>query len=174
MLMIRFADMKHLKLVALAACLSACGGSTTTPSVAQVGGVWAGLASQSSVSSGQCSDFFVNGAESSYTLSITQTGSTLAATSSSQLTGISCSYTGTAGSNTVTLNATSCSTSAYQVTCNGAARDIFLVGLSVTATISGNAMIGTAGETWNVFPRGNTTNGLGMLGVDLAFSFMHQ
>jgi hypothetical protein len=168
--------MKRLKLVAVAACLSACGGnsSPTSPSIAQVGGVWTGLASQSSVSGGQCSDVFVNGAESSYTLSITQTGSTLAATSTSQLTGIHCSYTGTAGSNTVALNATSCSTSAYQVTCNGTPRDIFLVALSITATISGNAMIGTAGETWNVFPRGNTTNGLGVLGVDLAFSFMHQ
>jgi hypothetical protein len=165
-----------IAVVAVAACLSACGGNTapTAPSIAQIGGVWTGLASQSSVSSGQCSDFFVNGAASSYTLSVTQTGSTLAATGSSQLTGIQCSYTGSAGSNTVTLNATSCSTSAYQVTCNGAARDIFLAALSITATISGNAMIGTADETWNVFPRGNTTNGLGMLMVDLAFSFMHQ
>jgi hypothetical protein len=170
-------DFHHglLKLVAVAACLSACGGNTpTAPSIAQVSGVWIGLASQSSVSGGQCSDVFVNGAESSYTLSITQTGSTLAATSSSQLTGIHCSYTGTAGSNTVALNATGCSASAYQVTCNGTPRDTFLVGLNITATISGNAMIGTAGETWNVFPRGNTTNGLGALMVDLAFSFMHQ
>jgi hypothetical protein len=168
--------MKCLKIIAVAACLSACGGNTTptAPSIAQVGGVWIGLASQSSVSGSQCSDVFVNGAESSYTLSITQTGSTLAATSSSQLTGIRCSYTGTAGSNTVALNATSCSASAYQATCNGAARDLFLVGLNLTATTSGNAMIGTAGETWNVFPRGNTTNGLGALTVDLAFSFMHQ
>jgi hypothetical protein len=168
--------MKRLKLVAVAACLSACGGNTTpaAPSIAQVGGVWTGLASQSSVSGGQCSDVFVNGADSSYTLSITQTGSTLAATSTSQLTGIRCSYTGTAGTNTVALNATSCSTSAYQVTCTGAARDIFLVALSITGTISGNAMIGSAGETWNVFPRGSTTNGLGVVMVDLAFSFMHQ
>jgi hypothetical protein len=167
--------MKCLKLVAVAACLSACGGNTTAPSVAQVGGVWTGLASQSSVSAGQCSDVFVNGAESSDTLTITQTGSTLAATSSSQFTGIGCSYTGTAGTNTVTLNATSCSTSAYPVTCTGTPRNIVLNALTITATISGNAMIGTAVETWNVFPSGNPTNGLlGVLMVDLAFSFMHQ
>lgn len=100
--------MRRLTLIAVAACLGACGGNTapTAPSIAQVGGVWTGLASQ--------------------------------------------------------------------VTCNGAARDIFLAALSITATISGNAMIGTADETWNVFPRGNTTKVLGMLMVDLAFSFMHQ
>ena len=105
-----------IAVVAVAACLSACGGNTapTAPSIAQVGGVWTGLASQSSVSSGQCSDFFVNGAASSYTLSVTQTGGTLAATGSSQLTGIQCSYTGTAGSTlpaAASLRAYACPTS---------------------------------------------------------------
>jgi hypothetical protein len=57
------------------------------------------------------------------------------------------------------------------VTCNGLARDAVRVAFSVTATVSGNTMSGTTGASYNIFPRGNTTNGLGIIVLNDSFTF---
>jgi hypothetical protein len=57
------------------------------------------------------------------------------------------------------------------VTCNGLARDAVRVAFSsVTATVSGNTMSGTTGASYNIFPRGNTTNGLGIITITGSFA----
>lgn len=165
-----------MKRIALACALLAvsCGSSTpTAPSVAQVGGVWTGPVTQTGATGGECLGLFQlsTGASTPFTLAITQTASALTATASAQASGQSCSYTGTAGSNNLSLNATSCQPVGFQVTCNFLARDVVLVSRSVTATVGGNTMTGTSGETWNVFPRGATTNALGSVIVNYTFTF---
>jgi len=166
---------------------SACGGSSspTAPSIAQVGGAWTGLVTQTSVSGGECVGVLFqssNGASDRFTASITQDGSSLTASASSQTAGHSCVYTGTAGSSSVSLNATFCQPSSVRLQCaNGALRDIYLVGgmgetgspgvsRRITGTVSGNTLSGTIGETWNVFVSGASTNSLGVLVVNNSFT----
>lgn len=156
--------------------LVACGGNSASPSapaIAQVGGVWVGTATQTNASGSECAALFQssNGASDRYTVQITQTGSNLTATSASQTSGISCDYTGTAGTTSVALTGTGCTSIGYQVTCNGLARDAFRVSYSATATVTGNTMSGGTGATYNIFPRGNTTNSLGVVVISNSFTF---
>jgi hypothetical protein len=172
--------LKRSCVVLLLMSMAACNGGNSTPtapSIAQVSGVWTGTVTQTSASGGECvGTLFAgsNGVSSPFTVSITQSGSSLNATASSQTTGQSCTYTGTAGSNTIALNVTTCTPVAFQIRCaNNAVRDIYLVTRSVTGTLNGNMISGTTGETWNVFASGTTTNGLGVLVVNNGFSFSH-
>jgi hypothetical protein len=153
---------------------AACGSdSPTAPSIAQVSGVWTGRVTQSSAIGGECVGLYLatfNGASEAFTASITQTGSSLTATASSQG-GTSCAYTGTAGEDSVALNATTCQISILQIQCaNGAQRDIQRISQSVTGRVNGNTMTGTVGESWNVYVRGGTTNSLGILVVNNTFT----
>lgn len=180
--------MKRLALtVAVGLALTACGGgdsnngtsTPTTPSaptIAQVGGVWTGSVVQTSASGGDCvGPFFQqsNGASDRYTVTISQSGTFLTATASSQTSGSSCTYSGTAGSNTLALNFLDCqSGAAYRVTCAGGfQRDIYLRARSITGTVSGNVINGTTGETWNVYPVGTMSNPFGNLIVNDGFTF---
>jgi hypothetical protein len=159
------------------ACSGGSGGGSSpaapTPTIAQAAGVWTGLVTQTGASGGpECLAMFQlsNGGSDRYTVSITQNGSTLTATASSQTTGQSCTYSGTAGTTSISLNATSCSPQGYQVTCGGALRDVYLVTRSVTGTVSGSSMVGTTGETWNVYVRGATTNAIGAVVASNGFT----
>ena len=158
----------------------ACGGGNSTPSApstTQVAGVWTGTLTQTSASGsfegldsnqGECLAFFQlsNGGSDRFTASIAQTGITLAATAISQATGQSCSYNGTAENSTIsltidgsTMTATNCNSSSYQVTCDGAARDVYLISRSIAGTVSGNTISGKSGETWRVLVGGKEENG---------------
>lgn len=165
-------------LIALALMTAACGSDApsapTPPPIAQVAGVWTGNVTQTVATGGpECLALFQlgNGGSAPFTLAVTQAGSALTATASAQATGQSCSYTGTAGSTTVSLNATACQPQGFQVTCNFVPRDVILLSRSVTATVTLNTMSGTSGESWNVFPRGATTGGIGIVIVNYTFSF---
>ena len=161
-------------LVVLSLVAVNCGGSPTaptTPTIAQVGGVWTGTGTRAGVTGGECvGNLFQGfvGTVSALTATVTQTGSTLTATVTSPDTGLSCSYSGTAGSNTVVLNLTTCQVdTALNIECGGGVlRHIQLVAGSVTGTVSGNTMSGTTAETWNVFTEGLLPGSLlGAVGV---------
>jgi len=159
---------------------SACGDGNSTPSApstTQVAGVWTGTLTQTSASGlfegldsnqGECLALFQlsTGRSDRFTASIEQTGITLAATATSQATGQSCSYSGTAENNTIalTINASTateinCSPSRYQVMCDGASRDVYLISRSIAGTVSGNTISGKSGETWRVLVNGKEENG---------------
>jgi len=166
----------RIVLIVLVCLIAACGSSSpAAPSIAQVGGVWTGNVTQTGATSttGECLAFFQqsNGGSDRYTVSITQTGSDLTATASSQSSGQSCNYTGTAGATTVSLNATACNPVGYAVVCNGLARDVVINARSVTGTVSGNTISGTTGETWNVVVH-NTSTPVGIVTVNNTFSIV--
>ena len=115
-----------LSLVALS-----CGGGSSSPTapsaptIAQVAGVYTGTSTLTSVSGGECVGTLFQsavGAVSAFTAGVTQMGSTLSATVTSQTTGISCSYSGTAGSSAVTLNLTTCQIDTLVYECAGGVR----------------------------------------------------
>lgn len=147
--------------------------TTSIPATAQVGGVWTGTVTQTSVNGGECANLFQlsTGVRSPFSLQVTQSGSSLTATAASQSTGQSCSYTGTAGGSSVALTGTGCQPSGYQATCDGFQRDVYISSYSATGTVSGNTLSGTTGATYNVFARGSITNGLGLVVVNSNFTF---
>ena len=170
-------------LAALSLVALNCGGDSTsptsptapsTPTIAQVAGVWTGTATLTSVTGGECVGTVLQsavGSADSFTAAVTQTGSTLSATITSQSSGLSCSYSGTAGSNTVTLNLTTCQVDTLlDVQCaGGVLRDMQLIAEGITGTVSGNTVSGTTAETWNVFIAG-TTVGVGPLTLNSTFT----
>lgn len=181
--------MKRAVYLVFVSVLVGCGGENSvtmpsTPAVAQVGGLWTGTVTQTSATGTECAALFQssNGASDRYTVQITQNGSKLTATSrvfdaalkpeASQTSGVSCSYTGTADGSTIALTGTSCTSSGYQVICNGLARDAVRVAFSVTATVSGNTMSGTTGASYNIFPRGTTANSLGIIVLNDSFTLV--
>jgi len=153
----------------------ACTGSSpAAPSVAQLGGVWNGTATLSSVSGGECVGAAIQAAVGStigYTVAITQTGSSMSATVTSKSSGASCSYTGTAGSNSFSFNATSCqAANAYGLQCSsGAMRDALLVADAFSGTVAGNTANGTEAETYNVVVSG-TSSGVASLTLNSNFT----
>lgn len=158
----------------------ACGGGSKSPTapgpppIVQVAGVWTATMRLTGVGGGECvGDVLAGfiGDTERYTAAITQAGASLTATVSSQETGLSCSHTGTAGSTTISLNATSCQAAVILgLRCrNGALRDLTLVGQSLTGTVAGNTMTGTWAETWNVY-RAGTFSGVGVLTLNGTFT----
>jgi hypothetical protein len=105
--------------VTLALSAMACSGSSSpaapsTPSIVQAGGLWTGTLTITGVSGGECvgvteQALGIVGSSQTYTVQITQTGTSLTAVTTSTSTGITTNFTGTAGTASVTLNATSSS-----------------------------------------------------------------
>lgn len=153
-----------LWLFLMGCCCAGCTDSPVTPTrpptttIAQVGGVWIGTVTQASAIGGECAPVFAlsNGASGGITVAITQSGTTLSATSTSQATGQSCTYSGTAGISAVSLNMTSCNPAGYNMTCSGGSRDVFLITRGVTGTVFGGSLSGTTGDTWNTYPHNST------------------
>lgn len=153
----------------------ACGGGSpttpTTPTIVQAGGLWNATATLASVTGGECVGALYTpsiGTSARYTFAVTQTGSNLTATSTSLDDGTTCQFTGTAGTNTISLNGTSCSAAILKgFRCsNGAVRDTQVTNLAVFATINGNAASGSYAQTSNVYV-GGTSTGVGVLGIDV-------
>ena len=168
-----------LAFISLLGSLAACGGNSgsspisPTPSVVQVGGLWNASVTLTSATGGECVGALYAssiGGVTGYSLSISQTGSSLTATSTSRSDGSTIQYTGTAGRNTITLNATN--GSAFRligIRCsNGAIRDSAVQTLAVFATISGNSATGTYAQSSNVYTSGTTT-GVGTLALNASF-----
>lgn len=153
--------------------VSACGsGSPATPSqpqFAQMAGVWTESLTVTGIFGGECvgADLQASiGSVSQLTFVISQSGSDLTATSTSQAPDGGCSWSGTAGTNTVTLNVTSCQTSVVIFRCgNGAARDVRLMASGVTAIVNGNVALGTEADSYNVLVS-TTQAGVGVLTIN--------
>jgi hypothetical protein len=169
-------------LAVILACLAvSCGSSSdapTSPSIAQVAGVWRGTSRVSSVSGGECfATTFQSlvGGSTTASAAVTQSGSALNVTITDPSTGANCVYTGTAGASAIQLTVVSCSASdSIGAHCaSGALRDIRLQTASINATVSGTSMTGTEAETFNVNV-GGTSTAVGTLTLTSAFAVTRQ
>lgn len=162
----------------LGMCVSACGGSPTAPSIAQVAGVWSYTSTQTSISGGECVGQLLSSSIGSVdrgTFSVTQTGSSLTGTSRSASSGLSCMWTGTAGSSSMALSWSTCDAAVFTgIHCaNGALRDMRLVASSISATVLGNTANGTGAETYNISVSG-TSSGVGALSSNYSWTAVRQ
>lgn len=155
--------MKHWLGVVALLSLTACGSDTpTAPSIVQVGGLWAATVQTSSVAGGECVGATIQAIGAvplAYTLQITQTASALTAVATATATGAQTNFSGTAGTNTIVLNAISSTagiTFGYHCA-NGALRDLQLTAGAINATINGTSGTGTYAQTLNVFFAGTQT-----------------
>lgn len=137
------------------------GGGPTAPTIADVDGYWSGSLTLESVGGCSCIgsvlQLFVGLAEESF-IDISQSGSAIQGRWTSQGSGEWCDVTGTVGSESLSVEATSCVTEVItEVEClNGALRDLHWTGATLQATVFGNDMSGTAIETWDC---SNSKNG---------------
>ena len=161
--------------IGLAICLAGCGSdsipstpttpATPAPTVVQVAGVWTLTETRTSLTGGECLEGgtlqATVGSTFVDTMAFTQVGTGLTAISTAQNNGVSCNWTGTAGTDRFVLNMSSCQTNAnvFGLRCsNGAMRDLRLSSAAMTLIINANGTYtGTKAETYNVVPAGTTT-----------------
>jgi hypothetical protein len=106
------------------------------------------------------------------TFSMTQSDTELLATMTMESTGLACRYTGSATVTSLALNATSCDRTGLLVACvDGQARELRLVGSSVSAIWNGGQITGQTTSTYNVFtpPEGQQV-GVGSLVATHSFA----
>jgi len=109
-----------------------------------------------SITGGECVGVVLQsavGRSTKLTASVQQSGSSLTATVTDDGTGTSCSYSGSAGTTTISLNLQSCPVDAgLGLRCSsGDLRDIQVVAGALTGTVSGRRITGTETSTWNTF-----------------------
>jgi len=123
--------------------------------IPNVEGVWSGPMTLLAARGGECAGGVVNSflpPTDLGTVSMVQSGNALSATMTMESTGLACSYTGSATVTSLALNATSCDRTGLIVTClDGRARELQLVGSSVTAIWTGDRVTGSVASTYNVF-----------------------
>lgn len=143
--------------------LNACGGSgsaapsaPSTPGIVNVSGLWTATVVFTSFSGEGCvpSTYALRavGSRTIYSLLVTQSGSSLTALATNTADGTTINFGGTAGADSITLNATSASAlNKFGFVCaNGQIRDVLESSAAANATISGNSGTGTYAETDNV------------------------
>jgi hypothetical protein len=135
--------------------------------IPNVEGVWSGPMTLLTARGGECVGAVVNTflpPTDRGTVTIAQTADELSATMTMESTGLACKYTGSATVNSIAVNATSCDRTGLIVTClDGRARELRLVGSSVTANWNGNQVAGSVSSTYNVFEAGGSQDGVGSL-----------
>ena len=112
----------------------------------------------------------VVGESNDTSLSITQTGTTLAARLTSAGTGLACAYTGRLGSSSFVLDAQACTAPPLILRCQPDAegvvrvRQVQLVASSITANVNAPVDVtrisGQASHTYNIIDDGGTVSGL--------------
>ena len=151
-------------IVGLALCITAaCGGGSSSPTaptpapqIVQVAGLWGYTATLTSSTGGGClSEFFQSqiGATDTGTVQVTQQGSSLEALVTSDSTGTSTRYAGTAGSSSVALTAVAGDVGGFTgIECpsGGGLVDLITVSDAINGTVSGSTITGTQAETSNV------------------------
>ena len=175
--------MKTFALLGLVMFVSACGGDTpaapTAPVIAQIAGVWRGTGTTASVAGGECfaAAFQATvGSQGPITVAITQAGSTVNATLTSDSNGNNYVYSGAVGQSAVSLTGSSCSACnliGARCPTGTAVRDIKLQTLSVTGTVNGTSLTGTQSETFNIFSAG-TSSAVGTLTLVSSFALTRQ
>jgi hypothetical protein len=127
--------------------------------VGQFGGLWSGTLTRVSAS-GQCLQTPLPSPDSeSVSMAVEQTDAAVVAQVTSASTGLSCAYAGRATLNTLVLDSTSCKGDRLVVLCPGFPGQIQLVGSTITATLFGGVIEGTAANTYNVFSADNAPVG---------------
>ena len=133
-----------------------------------VQGVWSGPMTLTATSGGECAAGVIPSflpTNDQGTVTLAQTDDALTATLTMESTGLACRYSGTTSGLSLSMNATSCDRTGLVISCiDGQARQLKLVGSSVTATWDGNQLTGRAVSTYNVFtPPGTDELGVGSL-----------
>jgi hypothetical protein len=110
------------------------------------------------------------GGETVFTLDVTQSGSALTAISTAPVSGLPTNYSGTAGSGTISLDASSPDAWVYAFSCpDGRQRDVELLSDTINMAVSDNTGTGTTVQTYNVFVAG-TKRGVGTMTMSSSFS----
>jgi hypothetical protein len=154
--------------VGLAICLAGCGSDNTptspAPTPVQLAGVWTLTETRTSITGGECLDGALQatvGTTAVDTMAFTQNGTSLTAVSTAQSNGVSCNWTGTAGTDRFVLNMSSCQSNVnlFGLRCsNGAVRDLRISSAAMTLIINANGTYtGTKAETYNVVSAGSLT-----------------
>lgn len=142
-----------------------------------VQGVWSGPMTLQGTSGGEC----VAGVVPSFlptldqgTVTLAQNDEALVATLTMESTGLACKYTGTTSGASLAMNATSCDRTGLVIRCvENVARELRLVGSSVTAVWNGDQLTGRTTTTYNVFtPDGQ--QGVGSLVAAHSFTATRQ
>ena len=175
-------------IVGLALCITAaCGGGSSSPTaptpaptpppapqIVQVAGLWGYTATLTGSTGGGClSEFFQSqiGATDTGTVQVTQQGSSLEALVTSDSTGTSTRYAGTAGSSSVALTAVAGDVGGFTgIECpsGGGLVDLITVSDAINGTVSGSTITGTQAETSNVTVTG-TGAAAGILTLNSSF-----
>lgn len=123
--------------------------------IPDVQGVWSGPLTLMATSGGECAAGVVPTflpTNDFGTFTVAQDGSDMTGTITMESTGLACRYSGSATTSTLALNATSCDRTGLIISCvEGQARELQLVGSSVTAAWNGNQIAGRTTSTYNVF-----------------------
>ena len=155
--------------VVIAVTSLACGNGSSptapTQQIVQVGGVWSYGKTLTAVTGGDCVGALLQstiGTTERGSFQITQAGSSLNATATSDASGNSCTYAGTAGAASIALNGNVCTAGRITgISCtNGAVREIRIQAFSVNANVTGSTAAGTVAETWNVFTNTGAAAGI--------------
>jgi hypothetical protein len=88
---------------------------------------------------------------------LAQSGTDVTATITPEGSGLACTYKGTAGPGTMTLNATNCDAPLIVVRCSVgdlSVNQATLIGTSITASVSKGVADGTVAQTFNVMDAG--------------------
>ena len=173
-------------IVGLALCITAaCGGGNSSPTaptptpppapqIVQVAGLWGYTATLTNSTGGGClSEFFRSqiGITDTGTVQVMQQGSSLEAIVTSDSTGTSTRYAGTAGSSSVALTAVAAdvgSVTGIECPSGGGLVDLITVSDAINGTVSGSTITGTAAETSNVTVTG-TGAAAGILTLNSSF-----
>lgn len=168
--------MRALKTLMFIAALTSVGcqeSRSVSPAAASlfipdVQGVWSGPLTRVATSGGECAAGVVPTflpANDFGTLTVSQDGSDLTGTITMESTGLACRYSGSATTSSLAMNADSCDRTGLIISClDGQARELRLVGSSVTAAWNGNQVSGRTTSTYNVFAdRDGRTVGVGSL-----------
>ena len=165
---------RWLVVCAMAVSVAACNDKNSpSTSVSNVAGTWNGAESVLAVTGGpQCLNEvqpMIN-VQDSLTVVTAQTGVNLASSTTSTRTGQVCTYSGTAGVNSMTMTGGTCTPNLIQLTCNGNARDVYLASRTFTGTVNGSTIAGTTAEQWDVFARGDKSTNLGVIRTTGSFT----
>lgn len=146
---------------------------TPTPVIVQAAGVWNGVDQRTSVAGGECVGgtlAAMGGGDTTFTLEVTQSGTALTAISTAPVSGLATNYSGTAGSNTISLDASSPAEWVYGFSCSdGRQRDVESLSDSINMTVSENTGAGTTAQTYGVFVAG-TKKTVGTMTITSRFS----
>jgi hypothetical protein len=136
--------------------------------VPNISGVFSGPMTLVSATGGECVGAVIPTflpASDLGTVAISEDGSSLTASMTTESTGLACRFSGNKTDSVLTMNATSCDRTGLVVACaNGQTRQLKLVGASLIATWDGQHITGRTTSTYNVFTAPGTDEvGVGSL-----------